>query len=111
MRQHFVLLFVRHARYQIGGIIRVHIVDKTTGDSFCRKRFDKMYSFLFVDFCQYVSCFFVIQQQEYELCPFIIQLLQDFCYICGVKPGNLFADLGLVAGIDQFFQLTQKFVG
>ena len=48
--KHFVLLLVGHASHEVGSVVRIHVVDETAGDGFCRERFDETYPFLFVDF-------------------------------------------------------------
>ena len=99
MRQHLVLLLIGETTHKIRSIIRFHIVDKSFGDNLRRKRRQKAVSFFFIDFSQYVTPFFIIQQKEYELCPFIIQFFQNFGNIRRMQVLQHLLYLLLIAGI------------
>ena len=106
MRKHFVLLFIRHAGNQVRRVIRIHVVDESAGNDFGREGFNKMYPFFFVYFCQNITGFFVVEKQENELCPLIVQFFQYLCNICGMEVCKLLCNLCFITCIYQLFQLT-----
>ena len=82
MGEYFVLLLVGHARNEVCGIVGIHVVNETPSNGFCREGFEEMRPFFFIYFCQDITCFFIVQEQEYELRLFIVQFLEDFSDIC-----------------------------
>ena len=86
--EYFVLLLVGHARNEVCGIVGIHVVNETSRNGFCREGFEKMRPFFFIYFCQDITCFFIVEKQEYELRLFIVQFLEDFSDICRVKVCN-----------------------
>ena len=110
VRQHLVLLLVGHAGHQVGGVVRVHVVDEPP-DDLRGEGFDEMHAFLLVDFRQHVARLLVVEQEEHELCPFVVQLLQNLGDVRRVEFGNESRHLRAVFRIDQLRQPVEELMG
>ena len=60
VRKYFLLFVFVHFPDDVYGIVRIHVVYKTFGNGFRRKKFQKTLSYVFVHFNEHVGCRFIV---------------------------------------------------